>query len=515
MPRKADGTAHDPNTVYLLGDNEYNEAAQGTSNGRAVLLSTDAGASFTDMTYDATDNLQPHGIHPDQHSIVTNPADWKQFVETGDGGVVRSNGNFVDDSAQCARYSPPLTPSRLATCQAVTSRIPERIESINKGLNNLHFYQMTFNPNRPGELAGGRAGQRFVDECPWARRHGSRRSSPTVRTTASTPSTRTTRCSRGRAAHSPCSTSRETSRPGPGSRTRCCVLGAATFRYHREAAAFIAPTLFHPKVSKLMFTGREHVFRSLNGGINPTFPYAEVEEHCNVWTGNGDIDESGAYVPSVDVCDDWKAMGDPGHRGRLTYGPARGVPARGGPGERSLDGSVPGPVPVGRRTAPAATSPRTSRHRRTQNVVWAATSGGRIFVTTNAAAADPATIAWTRIDPSSSVDPPRYPTDIYIDPSDPHHAYITYSGYNHVTPDTPGHVFEVTYNPTTGAATFTRLDGSGPHAIGDLPVGTIERDEKKGTLYAGTDFGVIRRVRTREPVGLRSHPACRRRRFRS
>ena len=63
--------------------------------------------------------------------------------------------NFVDDSAQCARYSPPLTPTRLATCQAVTRRIPERIESINKGLNTLHFYQMTFNPNRPGELAAG------------------------------------------------------------------------------------------------------------------------------------------------------------------------------------------------------------------------------------------------------------------------------------------------------------------------------------------------------------------------
>ena len=55
------------------------------------------------MTYDATDDLQPHGIHPDQHSIVTHPADWKRFLETGDGGIVRSNGNFVDDSAPSAR----------------------------------------------------------------------------------------------------------------------------------------------------------------------------------------------------------------------------------------------------------------------------------------------------------------------------------------------------------------------------------------------------------------------------
>src|SRR5215212_11763849 len=31
------------------------------------------------MTYDDADDTQPHGIHPDQHSIVTNPAKWKQF----------------------------------------------------------------------------------------------------------------------------------------------------------------------------------------------------------------------------------------------------------------------------------------------------------------------------------------------------------------------------------------------------------------------------------------------------
>ena len=135
----------------------------------------------------------------------------------------------------------------------------------------------------------------------------------------------------------------------------------------------------------------------------------------------------------------------------------------------------------------------TSRLRRTPSVVWAATSGGRIFITTNAGASDPATIAWQRVDPTSSVDPPRYPSDIYVDPSDPNHAYITYSGYNHVTPDTPGHIFEVRYNRATGTVTFTRLDGSGPHALGDLPISSIERDERKGVLYAGSDFGVVQR----------------------
>jgi hypothetical protein len=129
-------------------------------------------------------------------------------------------------------------------------------------------------------------------------------------------------------------------------------------------------------------------------------------------------------------------------------------------------------------------------------VVWAATSGGRIFITTNAAATDPATIAWNRIDTTSSADPPRYQSDIYVDPSDPYHAYISYSGYNQVTPNTPGHVFEVRYNPSSGIASFTSLDGTGRRALGDLPVSTIERDERKGDLYAGTDFGVVMQERS-------------------
>jgi hypothetical protein len=60
--------------------------------------------------------------------------------------------------------------------------------------------------------------------------------------------------------------------------------------------------------------------------------------------------------------------------------------------------------------------------------------------------------------------------------------------FNQVTPDTPGHIFEVRYNPGSGAATFTRLDSG----LGDLPVGTIELDERKDVLYGGTDFGLIK-----------------------
>ena len=506
VPKKADGSAFNPDTVYLLGDNDYDETGgnpgnpaagipptlPGTSNGRAIMLSTDAGATFTDMTYDASDNVQPHGAHPDQHSIVTNPNDWAQFVETSDGGIIRSNGKFVDDSGDCkAVHNLPDSDARnsLARCLAVTKRIPERLESINKGLNTLHFYQMTFNPNRRGELAAG-----AQDNGSWMRIPGSKTWIETFVADGAyngfdAKDANYSSLSWQGGSLAILDEPRNQQAPFWIADT-LLTTNAAPFRYNRELAAFIVPTVFHRNVSKLMFTGREHMFRSLNGGVNPTFPYAKVKQHCNLWIGDGDINENGTYERPIDVCDDWKPMGDPGHLGRLTYGPDAFCPPAATP-TAPWTVACPPPYPwgddrSGGHIAIDAPAPSDS------NVVWAGTSGGRIFITTNAGAADAASIVWRRIDTTSSLDPPRYPSDIYVDPDDPYHAYITYSGYNHVTPATPGHVFEVQYNPATNVATFTNLDGTGPTVIGDVPVGTIERDEHSGVLYAGTDFGLIR-----------------------
>ena len=71
------------------------------ANKRGVILSTDAGVSGTDMTFDGTDALHPNGLHPDQHDIVTDPNNPFQFFEANDGGVMRSSGRFVDRSAWC------------------------------------------------------------------------------------------------------------------------------------------------------------------------------------------------------------------------------------------------------------------------------------------------------------------------------------------------------------------------------------------------------------------------------
>jgi hypothetical protein len=117
--------------------------------------------------------------------------------------------------------------------------------------------------------------------------------------------------------------------------------------------------------------------------------------------------------------------------------------------------------------------------------MWAATNTGRVFITENAN--DPAvSVAWHRVDPVTN-DPGRAISEIYVDPTDPHHAWISYSGYNVNTPATPGHVFEVTWIGT-GAATWVNRSYNLP----DFPITAVVRDDVIGDLYAASDFGVMK-----------------------
>jgi hypothetical protein len=138
-----------------------------------------------------------------------------------------------------------------------------------------------------------------------------------------------------------------------------------------------------------------------------------------------------------------------------------------------------------------------ARDKADHGTLWASTSAGRIFVTHNADASDPAAVVWHRIDNASS--PTRFPSSIYPDPDNPGHAWVTYSGYNAVTPTTPGHVFDVTEGSGPGSGTFTNLNVEAgtsafptPTGTGDLPVNDVVRDDAKKKLYVATDFGVLR-----------------------
>jgi hypothetical protein len=107
-----------------------------------------------------------------------------------------------------------------------------------------------------------------------------------------------------------------------------------------------------------------------------------------------------------------------------------------------------------------------------------------VFITDNANDTPASSVLWTRLDTSATNDPPRFVSSIYVDPTNPNHAWISYSGYNINTPTLPGHVFEVTRTGST--ATWVDLT----YNLQDLPVTDLVRDDQTGDLYAATDFAV-------------------------
>jgi hypothetical protein len=193
------------------------------------------------------------------------------------------------------------------------------------------------------------------------------------------------------------------------------------------------------------FVGLEHVWRTQdNAG-----PQADLDLNCNEYFG---------LFPSTYTCGDWVPLGG----AKLTssiYGPDKG-------------GS--GSYVVAIKRAPAVGTP-----------LWVGTRRGRLFLSANPDAADPTTVAFTRID--TAAQPIRFISGIAVDPKNPLHAFVSFSGYNAYTPTTPGHVFEVTYD--AGSHTAAWVDRSAN--IGDQPVTGIAYDPARGRVYAATDFGVI------------------------
>jgi hypothetical protein len=461
------GADHD--TVYLSGANQYNENNTGTgrSNGRAVGLSTDGGATFSDMTEDDTSSTHPGALHPDHHALVTNPFNYKQFFDLSDGGVNRSNGVFVNDAADCT--APPhsfAVPSRVAFCQNVAlARVPQRLDAINRGLRTLHFYQMEYDKNDPSRLAGG-----TQDNGSWETL-GSRRTWLNVNVADGGHNSFDAKGGDREFALTGWQSGQLEVRYNPQDQYDVNWIADTMFYFYSgEGVPFIGNAITDPVKPGGIWHGREHVFRSTNWGRNIVFPSkAEHRAICNVWTGTGDVDGDGD-VDTLDVCDDFKPLGDPGPDGRLTspvtYGPSRAG----------------GHVAVLER---AHTDTRT---------LWAATSTGRVFVSKNADDPVPTAVVFNRIDDDDTETPPRYPTAIFVDRKNANHAWITYSGYNAKTPDTPGHIFEVTYNPAAGTATFENRDGSGSQAYGDIPANSIVVTNR-GTLFVGNDYGVVARPR--------------------
>lgn len=430
-----------PDVVYVGGSYSYGETG-GISNGRGVVLSTDGGQTFTDMTMDATDAVHPNGIHPDQHFMVINPSNPYQFWESGDGGIMMSSGSFADISSFCSFRQvsgKPLSGAPLARCQQLLSRVPTELQSMNKGITSLQFQSLSVNPFNSNDLQGGTQDngtwENYGNQVKWLN-----------------------------------------TMIGDGGQSGFDIADR-NFRFHTffnaqvdvnfsggaiidwnwtadrllsEPQQFYVPIVSDPAVSGTMFVGTSHVWRTKTHGIG-TLTVDEFRTHCNEWTGDFTI-----------TCGDWQPLGDPGTAGRLTstaYGADR--------------------------TSTTADVASVRRAASDTSTLWAATSLGRVFISKNADA-DPATaVTFTRIDIASS--PNRYISDIAVDPANANHAWIVYNGYNATTGSIPGHVFEVTFNPNTNTATWTNRD----YDLGDVPLNSVAYDSVLGDLYASTDYGVI------------------------
>ena len=112
--------AGNPDIVYVGGSYQYGEFGF-TSNSRGTLLSTDAGVTFTDESWDASSDTTPNGLHPDHHALVVSDSNPFLFFDGSDGGLVRSSGDFKDQSAVCAARG--LTGANLTFCQGLETSV--------------------------------------------------------------------------------------------------------------------------------------------------------------------------------------------------------------------------------------------------------------------------------------------------------------------------------------------------------------------------------------------------------
>jgi hypothetical protein len=438
-----------PNIVYIGSSMQYSEIG-GRSNGRAVQRSEDAGVNFTDMTIDT------NGVsrHPDQHTIASVPGNPNIVFNGDDGGIWRLDGAFSNRSSHCS--SRGLTGADLTDCTNWLSKVPTTISTMNQGLGTLQYQSLSVNVNATNDIMGGTQdnGTHGLSSGNWAVKifgdGGQSGVDPVVQTNRF---------------HTFFDAQIDVnfhynSSPFlggfPGDETGWDWISDTFFGSGagaHEARSFYIPIIHDPVVSGTLFTGLQHVWRTQdNGG-----PQSFLDNNCNEFVGN--------FAAS---CGDWVAIG-----ADLTSN------------SFGSDKNPPGQYIVATSRPPAPSSDT--------GTLWVGLRRGRVFVSSNA---DKSTnlVVFYRID--TSAQPERFVSGIAVDPSNPNHAFISYSGYNAYATaanTATGHVFEVTYNPVTHSATWSNdLAGN----LGDQPVTGIAVDWQtgNGNVFVSTDFGVF--VRT-------------------
>jgi hypothetical protein len=426
-----------PDVVYIGGSFDYNLYAFPLNDGRAVLLSQDAGTSWTDQTRDAASPTT--GIHPDQHALVVAPFNPLLFFEGSDGGVVHSSGSLTTGATgTCLAGQGQFT----TTCQDLLSAVPTKITTLNAGLSTLQFQGIV---NRGSTLIGG-----TQDNGTWLGTAGASSWNQTIYGDGGVPAFDATNSSWAMNEFFGAATDVNFRNGDPTK----WVIVSGPLANSGEGSEFYKPQIGDPVVSGTSFVGLQSIWRTQDFGGDQAF----LEANCPEFTVSFAQKGCGDFVPLGDAA------------------------GKGGPASQSdLTGKAFGKDRAGGFVAAIARTPAD------HSTLWAATSAGRVFVSSNADG-DAGKVAFTRIDSATS--PGRFVSGITVDPANPNRAWITFTGYNENTPSTPGHIFQVDFDATAGTAAWTNIDnGNGP--LGDLPVTSVARDDSTGTVYVGTDFTVL------------------------
>ncbi len=407
--------------------------------GDPAMRSDNGGESFTSL---GIDRQNPPGTpHVDVRAIVFSPENPDIAFIGSDGGVVRTDGRYGNGVYHCEstfRYD-PASP-RGAVCREALAEVPEAFVFMNRGLQTMQLYNISADPNRPLErqMAGTQDNSTqwndgAADILEWTKvfnigdgtsANGFHPTDPNILFASYQSNWFFTHFNGGIG--------------GAGSWT----ITAWPIQQSGEASDPVGPSgrqflTFDPRDPDTQYTGFEHVWRTRNNGGDR----AELQANCTL--------AGGKYGPG---CGDWEPLGD--FLTRQAFG----------------DDRAGGVIVAAERSSGDS------------GTLWAATSLGRLFVTRNADA-PAAAVSFDRLD--SSQTPPRFVSGIAVDSRNPNRAFISYSGFSAVTPEAPGHLFEVVYDGD--AAIFTPIDFN----LGDMPINHLVRDDITGDLYAATDFGVL------------------------
>ena len=419
-----------------------------------TIRSVDAGVSFNDISYDL--QSPPGQQHVDVHAIVFHPNNPDIVFVGSDGGVSRTSATFGNGSNLCEDpfvigWSPGSAGDNV--CRNMLSNLPITITFLNKGLQTIQFFNVAADPNNPFQriIAGAQDnGTLLFDKAinhgkQWSvgfgvgdgtSANGFHPTNPDILFASFQSQFFFTNFHRGSGGI------------GAWVWTSAPIVFSPESGSASELFTGRQFMTFDPVHPDTQFTGYWHIWRTPDNGGNQAF----LEANCSTF----DVFFLGNFSPS---CGDWTALGPPLNDTVSGFGADRS-----------------GGIVVAAQRTPADAG-----------TLWAATNVGRVFVSHNVDAANPANVTFARVDSTNAAAPERFVSAIAVDPSKPNHAWVAYSGFNALTPTTPGHVFEVTWHPNTLTSEWTSLD----YDLGDLPINHLVRDAKTGDLYAATDFGVL------------------------